>query len=682
MDLLTPEKCGREDDNPRMGRRETHDSSTMTTSERTELGSLQGIAYSDDGSSLKRSVSADTRLGADKTSSLQPVRTLSVVKKHQHKHNLKHRYDVLETLGKGTYGKVKKAVERGSGKTVAIKSIRKERITDDLDRVHIQREIEIISSLKHPNIIRIHEVFESKDKIVIVMDYASQGELYDYVNERRRLPEAEARDIFRQITSAVHYCHKNGVVHRDLKLENILLDQDFNVKLADFGLSNYYQRGHLLQTYCGSPLYASPEIVKGLPYQGPEVDCWALGVLLYALVYGSMPFDGADYKALTQQISRAHYRRPQPPSDACALIDWMLTVKVEERATVEDIANHWWVNWGFEEPVCDCQCSQDCASPLLARYIDWQNRAPCEPRSASPPPDHQYCFSLPLKPAAARHRGSACLKKSRKENAISQPAHCAGAPRAPAAAADKKKPKGILKTQSSFDAAFLPHRGAAEGLSQAAGGSLTLPAGCQLSSKMPKKGILKKLYEGESGYSSSPERAADSNGGSNCSARPSREKGSTCAEVVRRRKGILKRNGKFSASLDLPDEQATILQFPESLQQLLLTTGGTVTSAHPHEELQQQAEQGAVVSSRPASVISDDSFLSCDSFDLLDMAAHPHRKLFSGGGQRSVYSSEEELEDQGMGRQRGKSRWEEEEEDSLQERQEVFRQAKEITEQL
>ncbi|XP_061113965.1 NUAK family SNF1-like kinase 1 [Conger conger] len=671
-----------------MGRREIHDNSTMSTSERTELGSLQGIAYSDDGSSLERIVSIDKRLDADRKSSPQPVGTLSVVKKHQHKHNLKHRYDVLETLGKGTYGKVKKAVERRSGKTVAIKSIRKEHITDDLDRVHIQREIEITSSLKHPNIIRIHEVFESKDKIVIVMDYASQGELYDYVNERRRLPESEARDIFRQIVSAVHYCHKNGVVHRDLKLENILLDQDFNVKLADFGLSNYYQRGHLLQTYCGSPLYASPEIVKGLPYQGPEVDCWALGVLLYALLYGSMPFDGADYKMLTQQISRGQYRRPHPPSDACALIDWMLTVEVEERATVEDIANHWWVNWGFEEPVCDCQCSQECPSPLLARYIDWQNRAPCERRSVCPPPDLQYYFSLPLKPPAGRQRGSACLKKSRKENAISPPAYSAGTVRIPTGTADKKKPKGILKTQSSFDTAFLSRCTAGESLPQPADSSHTLPACCQLSSKNPKKGILKKLYKGESGYSSSPEwgdaaeRVAGSGGSRDCSSRPAREEGPTQAEVVRRRKGILKRNGKFSASLDLPDEQATLLRFPESLQQLLLTTGGTVTTAQLQGEVQQLPQQGVLMSSRPASVISDDSFLSCDSFDLLDMAAHSHRKLFSRGGQRSVYSSEDELEDQGKGVRRGKGRQEEQEEDSLEQRQEVFRQAKEISQQL
>ncbi|KAL7859497.1 hypothetical protein SRHO_G00146440 [Serrasalmus rhombeus] len=147
----------------------------------------------------------------------------------------------------------------------------KERVSDDLDRAHIKREIEIISSLSHSNIIQIYEVFESREKIVMVMEYASGGELYENIQKKGRLTEEEARHFFSQITSAVLYCHKNSVVHRDLKLENVLLDQDLNVKLADFGLSNQYQRGHFLETFCGSPLYASPEIINALPYQGPEL---------------------------------------------------------------------------------------------------------------------------------------------------------------------------------------------------------------------------------------------------------------------------------------------------------------------------------------------------------------------------------------------------------------------------
>uniref|UniRef100_A0A8C2EYA3 non-specific serine/threonine protein kinase n=1 Tax=Cyprinus carpio TaxID=7962 RepID=A0A8C2EYA3_CYPCA len=266
------------------------------------------------------------------------------VRKHHHTHSLRRRFEVLETLGRGTYGKVKRAVERRCGKTVAIKSIRKERLRDDLDRAHIQREIEITASLVHPNIIRLYEVFESRERIVMVMEYASGGELYDYIQDKQRLSEEEARHFFRQITSAVQYCHKNGVVHRDLKLENILLDKDLNVKLADFGLSNRYMRGQCLDTFCGSPLYASPEIVNGLPYHGPEVDCWSLGVLLYALVYGSMPFDGTSYSILKEQIRHGRYKIPDILSEARSLIGWMLTVKTEDRATVEDIASHWWLN--------------------------------------------------------------------------------------------------------------------------------------------------------------------------------------------------------------------------------------------------------------------------------------------------------------------------------------------------
>ncbi|MBN3302073.1 NUAK1 kinase, partial [Amia calva] len=601
------------------------------------------------------------------------------VKKHQHKHNLKHRYEVLETLGKGTYGKVKKAVERRSGRTVAIKSIRKEHITDDLDKVHIQREIEIISSLKHPNIIRIHEVFESRDKIVIVMEYASSGELYDYVSDQQKLNETEARHIFRQITSAVHYCHKNGIVHRDLKLENILLDQDFNVKLADFGLSNQYQKGQMLQTYCGSPLYASPEIVNGLPYQGPEVDCWALGVLLYTIVYGSMPFDSANYKTLTQQISQAKYRKPQHPSDACALIDWMLTVNVEERATVEDIANHWWVNWGFEESVCDCESGQDCPSPLLARYIDWQNR--CSTSESQGSPDLHLHFSFPLKPSTQGTQGPMCLKKSKKENDISQPATFI--PKGDI------KPKGILKTRSSFNSAFLP-QSIGDGLSQLTiprhrrQASLlppspkTLPTSCQPTSKMPKKGILKNLHQRESGYSSSPERADSAEGPAAGDIQRGGEECQAGGGVVRRKKGILKKNGKFSASLDLPDIRDT-LPSPEPLQQPLMFSsrvGGCETPSQDDSRQQQQAS----AHSRPPSVISDDSLLSSDSFDLLDLAAQTKRRLFAQSSHHSLYSSEEELEDLGDRGKRREGRVEVE--ISPEQRKELFQQAQEICGQL
>lgn len=372
--------------------------------------------------------------------------------------------------------------------------------------------------------------------------------------------------------------------------------------------------------------------------------------------------------------------------DACALIDWLLTVRAEERATIEDVAHHWWVNWGYEESVCDCSTSphQECPSPLLARYIDWQNQVGnagemtaepgrCTSDSSRCPQltSNSFYFSFPLKTdcggGARVHEGISNLRKSRKENAIPQTAMGACADvcsvaLSPATIAtstpERRKPKGILKHQRSLDSVFHsspkensssqmystlphPHRTQTFTHQRADVLSKTLPhppTFSQPSSKMPKKGILKSRG---SGYNLAPdrhcsgERDKESHAGQSGSHKtfPATEDSPTMrSEATRRRKGILKRNGKFSHSLDLPDKPnssdcSAPAIFPEALQQLLRAT--------------RDAEGRR---SRPSSVVSEDSLFSSDSFDLLDLSTQSQRRVFSQGRQHSgCLPSEESL---------------------------------------
>lgn len=296
------------------------------------------------------------------------------------KHRLKSRFQVVKKLGQGTYGKVQLAVNKETGQQVAIKTIKKCKIESEQDLIRIRREIQIMSSIQHPHIIHIFEVFENKDKIVLVMQYASGGELYEYVSSRKVLNDMDARRLFRQISTAIYYCHKNKVCHRDLKLENILLDEKGNAKIGDFGLSNVFDEKHHLITFCGSPLYASPEIVKGTPYYGPEVDCWSMGVLLYTLVYGAMPFDGSNFKRLVKQISEANYFEPKNRSEASPLIRRLLSVNPKKRATIIDICADPWVNSGFDTTLLTL--AEDMANLTPVRLDILLALAPISPKDA------------------------------------------------------------------------------------------------------------------------------------------------------------------------------------------------------------------------------------------------------------------------------------------------------------
>ncbi|RXN24797.1 MAP microtubule affinity-regulating kinase 3-like isoform X2 [Labeo rohita] len=197
-------------------------------------------------------------------------------------HPLIGNYRLLKTIGKGNFAKVKLARHILTGSEVAIKIIDKTQL-NPTSLQKLSREVTIMKNLNHPNIVKLFEVIETEKTLFLVMEYASGGEVFDYLVAHGRMKEKEARAKFRQIVSAVQYCHQKHIVHRDLKAENLLLDADMNIKIADFGFSNEFMVGNKLDTFCGSPPYAAPELFQGKKYDGPEVDVWSLGVILYTL---------------------------------------------------------------------------------------------------------------------------------------------------------------------------------------------------------------------------------------------------------------------------------------------------------------------------------------------------------------------------------------------------------------
>uniref|UniRef100_A0A6I8Q0M1 non-specific serine/threonine protein kinase n=1 Tax=Xenopus tropicalis TaxID=8364 RepID=A0A6I8Q0M1_XENTR len=254
-------------------------------------------------------------------------------------------YRLLKTIGKGNFAKVKLARHILTGREVWCFS----QICSSLHDCFMM-EVRIMKILNHPNIVKLFEVIETEKTLYLVMEYASGGEVFDYLVAHGRMKEKEARAKFRQIVSAVQYCHQKHIVHRDLKAENLLLDADMNIKIADFGFSNEFTVGNKLDTFCGSPPYAAPELFQGKKYDGPEVDVWSLGVILYTLVSGSLPFDGQNLKELRERVLRGKYRIPFYMSTDCEnLLKRFLVLNPSKRGTLEQIMKDRWINAGHEE---------------------------------------------------------------------------------------------------------------------------------------------------------------------------------------------------------------------------------------------------------------------------------------------------------------------------------------------
>nr|CAB3263651.1 MAP/microtubule affinity-regulating kinase 3 [Phallusia mammillata] len=258
-------------------------------------------------------------------------------------------YRILKTIGKGNFAKVKLARHVLTGREVAIKMIDKKALNpSSLQKLF--REVRIMKNLDHPNIVKLYEVIENSKQLLLVMEYANGGEVFDYLVAHGRMKEKEARAKFRQIVSSVQYLHSKNIVHRDLKAENLLLDADMNIKIADFGFSNEFTPGRKLDTFCGSPPYAAPELFQGKKYDGPEVDVWSLGVILYTLVSGSLPFDGQNLKELRERVLRGKYRIPFYMSTDCEqLLKKFLILNPSKRGTLTAAMLDKWMNIGHDD---------------------------------------------------------------------------------------------------------------------------------------------------------------------------------------------------------------------------------------------------------------------------------------------------------------------------------------------
>ncbi|XP_024980727.1 SNF1-related protein kinase catalytic subunit alpha KIN10-like isoform X3 [Cynara cardunculus var. scolymus] len=263
-------------------------------------------------------------------------------------------YRLGKTLGIGAFGKVKAAQHILTGVKVAIKILARQSF-HDYAAEKVRREINIMRLLSHPHIVRLYEVIETRSAIYVIMEYMNSGELFDYITENSRLEEDEARHFFQQIISGVESCHLHMVVHRDLKPENLLIDSKGNVKIADFGLANVMRDGHLLKTSCGSPNYASPEVISGSLYAGPEVDVWSCGVVLYALLCGSLPFDDESLSGLYAKIKSGIYTYPNYLSiGARDLITRMLLVDPVNRISIPEIYKHAWFQKHLPQYIAGC----------------------------------------------------------------------------------------------------------------------------------------------------------------------------------------------------------------------------------------------------------------------------------------------------------------------------------------
>nr|XP_057905618.1 serine/threonine-protein kinase BRSK2-like isoform X3 [Doryrhamphus excisus] len=259
-------------------------------------------------------------------------------------------YRLEKTLGKGQTGLVKLGVHCITGQKVAIKIVNREKLSESV-LMKVEREIAILKLIEHPHVLKLHDVYENNKYLYLVLEHVSGGELFDYLVKKGRLTPKEARKFFRQIISALDFCHSYSICHRDLKPENLLLDEKNNIRIADFGMASLQVGDSLLETSCGSPHYACPEVIRGEKYDGRRADVWSCGVILFALLVGALPFDHDNLRQLLEKVKSGVFHMPHfIPPDCQALLKGMIEVNPDKRLTLEAIQTHAWYQSGRNEP--------------------------------------------------------------------------------------------------------------------------------------------------------------------------------------------------------------------------------------------------------------------------------------------------------------------------------------------
>ncbi|XP_038557371.1 serine/threonine-protein kinase BRSK2-like isoform X1 [Micropterus salmoides] len=259
-------------------------------------------------------------------------------------------YRLEKTLGKGQTGLVKLGIHCVTCQKVAIKIVNREKLSESV-LMKVEREIAILKLIEHPHVLKLHDVYENKKYLYLVLEHVSGGELFDYLVKKGRLTPKEARKFFRQIISALDFCHSHSICHRDLKPENLLLDEKNNIRIADFGMASLQVGDSLLETSCGSPHYACPEVIRGEKYDGRKADAWSCGVILFALLVGALPFDDDNLRNLLEKVKLGVFHMPHfIPPDCQNLLRGMIEVDAGKRFTLEQIQKHTWYLAGKNEP--------------------------------------------------------------------------------------------------------------------------------------------------------------------------------------------------------------------------------------------------------------------------------------------------------------------------------------------